>query len=249
MVMFWALVLIIVAGLGLLASIAYVVNTHRSPEPVPETIAAAPSGLVSFFVKTKTGKVVAGNSVDVTLTDGETDYPVSYDPVSRMFMARNITTDNQLEATVTHGDNVTKKVVELGKPDVIILNDYFSEVVLVNNTLEIRGHSLSFDIENLGAGEYRAQSGVLFWDNSSLTLEEISVKENELWDAGRDHQGVSVYSGMTVPFRKDLKLEENGRQEKITFTFSREVRDIHTVTLKLFSDYEVDQIVAVTIED
>ncbi len=247
MILFWTLVVIVIAGLMLLGTLAYVKKSQRPPELEVRPIVPQ-SGSVMFYVRTREGKIVKGHSVDASVSNGDTVFSVTYDPKTKLFIARDVFTSDQLEATIVHGENVTKKIIDINEISTIVLSDYYNNVVLVNGSLRIKKDKLQFELKNLGQGEYRAQSGVLFWDNSSLALKRIRSDEEVLWDAKRDHQGVPVYSGMTVPFKKDFKLEKDGEKEKIEFTFTRKVKGISAVTLKLFSDYDVDQLIAVTVD-
>ncbi|NOZ74926.1 MAG: hypothetical protein GXO90_06045 [FCB group bacterium] len=248
MILFWTLIIVVLAGLGMLASIAYY-KVHDSRPPEADTRPAViQSGTVSFQIRNREGKLIKGSSVEVTLFNGQDSFPVIYNQDTKLFTANDVFTPYQLEATVVYGESITKKVVDMDKVDTIVLNDYFNNVVLVNGSLKIDKEKLRFEVKNLGQGEYRAQSGVLYWDNSSLALARIKDSKNVLWDADRDHQGFPVFSGMTVPFLKDFKLKKDGKKEKLEFRFTKKVRDISAVTLKLFSEFDVDQIIAVTMK-
>ncbi|MFQ6614548.1 MAG: hypothetical protein ACE5D1_06860 [Fidelibacterota bacterium] len=248
MLLFWTLILIVLAGLGMLATIAYY-RVHDSRPPLADTQPAAiQSGTVTFRIRNREGKPVKGSAVEVTLSNGQETFPVTYHADTGLFSASDVFTRNQLEVTVIYGESFTKKVVALNQVDTIVLNDYFNNVVLVNGSLKVDKEKLRFEVKNLGQGEYRAQSGVLFWDNSSLALVQIKSGHDLLWDADRDHQGFPVYSGMTVPFYRDFKLKKDGKKEKLEFRFTRKVRDLTAVTLKLFSEFDVDQLIAVTLD-
>ncbi|RMF09945.1 MAG: hypothetical protein D6762_02525 [Candidatus Neomarinimicrobiota bacterium] len=247
LLLFWTVVIIVVAGLGLLATIAYlrVTDSRHHLENTPPN--PLKTGTLTFTIQTKEGKVLDAEAVDVQLSDGVQTFPVEYDPATRTFIARDVETLYQVEATVRHGDNITKKVLELNRPGLIVLNDYFNNIVYVNHSLRLEKEKMTLDVKNLGDGEYRAESGALYWDNASLALVQIRSKKTVLWDAGRDHQGQPVYSGMTVPFATEFKVKKKGKKERLEFRFNRKVRDITTVTLKLFSAYDVPQLVAVTL--